>query len=386
MWLLEQSVLEKLTRALEAGLEQNWLASGADGTHTAAASQVADGIAVIPVKGILTKKPDPLVQFFFGDNTAYDDINAQIAAAESNSKVRAIRFDVDSPGGNTDGLFDTLAAIGNVGKPMSVFARNANSAAYGIAAAAGNIVAANGASTFGSVGILAKVSTSDSVHTITSSNAPEKAPDPRTEEGKAAIVRHLDAIEELFIGAIADGRGITSDAVKQGFGRGASLLAGEAKQRGMIDGIAGTELRAVKTATQAAAAGGSEDGKMTLDEFKAEHPALYQAVVEIGVNKERDRVTAHLQGGEMSGAAMGGMKIAHDAIRAGDEVSQTLSMQYLTAAHNKRDIDARNEDDKVVVEATEGATPKKVDETDKLQGETLSLLKDLVGEGDIENG
>jgi ClpP class serine protease len=382
MWLLEQSVLEKLTKALEAGLEQNWLAGGTVFSKNTAAAAVDDGVAVIPVNGILTKQADPLIQFFFGANTVYDDIIAQIGQAEANANVTAIRFDIDSPGGNVDGLFDTLAAISAAEKPMRVVARNANSAAYGIAAAAGGpIIATSPGATFGSVGILAKVAVSDSVFTLTSSSAPDKAPDPRTEEGKAAIVRHLDALEDLFVGAIANGRGITAEAVKNNFGRGATLLATEAKQRGMIDGIAGTGLRVVKTATKAAAAGGSEEGNMTLEELKAEHPALFKAVVDIGVKQERDRVCAHLQGGEMSGAPTGGMKIAHEAIREGDDLTQTVSMQYLTAAHNKRDVDARNEDDNEVTEATTNGQPKKVDEMDKLHGETLALLKGMTGEG-----
>jgi len=102
------------------------------------------------------------------------------------------------------------------------------------------------------------------------------------------------------------------------------------------------------------------------------------------VKQERDRVCAHLQGGEMSGAAAGGLKIALEAIRAGSDLTQTASMQYLTAAHNKRDIEAREDDDQAVEDALKGvAKPEAIDIMDKLQGETLKLLQGMVGNGGI---
>jgi len=383
MWLLEADALSRVEAALQV--------SASDGlTFLKAAPVTALSLsdsgrtATIPIKGILTKQADPVIAFFYGENTAYDDIVAQVRMAESNPRVKQVVFDVDSPGGNTDGMFEAMSAIGAMTKPRSVFARNANSAAYALAAVAGEITAAGPSSTFGSVGIAATVAVSDSVVTVTSTHAPDKRPDPRTEEGKAAIVRQLDAIDDLFVGAISEGRGVSKDAVRQGYGRGAVLLAGEAKERGMIDGIAGNGLRVVRDKTQATADGGSEDGKMTLEELKAEDPALFKAVVEIGVKQERDRVCAHLQGGEMSGAAAGGLKIALEAIRAGSDLTQTASMQYLTAAHNKRDIEAREDDDQAVEDALKGvAKPEAIDIMDKLQGETLKLLQGMVGNGGI---
>lgn len=381
MWLLESSVLNQLERAMNLGLEQQWLAHGDQAKWISAAKgdvTVDDGVAVIKVEGILTKQPDPLIQYFYGSNTAYDDINAQLGAAEANPRVKAIRFDIDSPGGNVDGLFDTLAAIGATTKPKSVFARNALSAAYGIAAAAGGPITASGpAAEFGSVGILAKMAVAENVYTFTSSNAPDKSPDPRTDEGKAAIARHLDAIESLFIGAIAEGREVTTEAVKMNFGRGASLLAGDAEKRGMIDGIAGAGLRVVETKPQATADGGSE-AVMDLEQFKAEHPAVYKAAVELGVQQERERVTAHLKLGKT-----GDIDAAHKAIEDGSNVTQLTYADHMAAALNRRDTQARNEDDDAVLDATNGAKPKKVDEMDELQGQVLAELRSLVGEGSI---
>jgi ClpP class serine protease len=365
---------------MDLGLEQQWLA-GSVNTVEAKALAVDDGLAVITVEGILTKQPDPLIKFFYGSNTAYDSINAQIGAAEANSKVTAIRFDIDSPGGNVDGLFDTLAAISASTKPKSVYARNALSAAYGIAAAAGGPITASGpGASFGSVGTAVSVAVSDSVVTLTSSNAPEKRPDPRTEEGKASIIRHLDAIDSLFVDAIAGGRGVSSQDVRNTFGRGASLLAGDAEQRGMIDGIAGAGLRVVDNGTQATAKGGSEAG-MDLEQLKAEHPAVYKAAVESGVQQERDRVTAHIQLGET-----GDMKVALEAVKDGSEITQTTYAAHMAAAINRRDVEARHDDNGDVDGATNGAKTEHKNTEDEFQGQVLARLKKLVGTGAIENG
>ena len=381
MWLLEASVLERLQKAMDLGLEQHWLAHPAKSAVSAKASSVDDGVAVIAVEGILTKQADPLIQFFYGANTAYDDINAQIGAAESDARVTAIRFDIDSPGGNVDGLFDTLAAISASSKPKTVFARNALSAAYGIAAAAGGPITASGpGAQFGSVGTAISMAVSDTVVTLTSSGAPEKRPDPRTEEGRASIIRHLDAIDDLFVGAIADGRDVTSQDVRTSFGRGASLLAGDAEQRGMIDGIAGAGLRVVENGTQATAQGGSE-AVMDPEQLKAEHPAVYKAVVELGVQQERDRVQAHINLGET-----GDMKVALEAVKDGSDVTQSIYSAHLAAGINRRDIQSREDENEHVEGATNGAKTKHEDTEDEMLGQVLTHLKRLVGMGAIENG
>jgi ClpP class serine protease len=147
---------------------------------------------------------------------------------------------IDSPGGQVDGLFETIAAIDAfkaTGKPLKVRASNAQSAAYALAAAAGRIEATSPASSFGSIGVAAAFVVSDKVVSVTSTDAPNKRPDVATDAGRAIVREQLDAIHELFVGAIAKGRGTTAAAVNKEFGRGATVLAGEARRRGMIDAI-----------------------------------------------------------------------------------------------------------------------------------------------------
>ena len=373
-WLLEASALERLNEAFRANAAAKWsplepVVAAVRGLSTVDRGQVA----VIAVEGILTKTADPLIRMFYGANTAYDDIIGQIALAESDPKVKSIRFDIDSPGGNVDGLFDTLAAIESVQKPMTVTARNALSAAYGIAAAAGSITATGVASMFGSVGTAVSMVVNDDVVTLTSTNAPEKRPDPKTEEGRASIIRHLDAIDDLFVGAISNGRGISADAVRSGYGRGATLTAGDAEQRGMIDGIAGVGLRVVEQ-TQATADGGSEAG-MTLEELKAQHLDVYKAAAAEGATQERDRVSAHLTLGEKSGD----LKTAHAAIRSGADLTMEIQAQYLAASMNRADVAEHQAESDEAEAATADAETTSDKDTDKFGESVYSLLNDMVG-------
>ena len=56
--------------------------------------------------------------------------------------------------------------------------------------------------------------------TSASSGAPNKRPDLSTEEGRDALRPTLDALEAVFIAAVAKGRGTTEATVRADFGKG----------------------------------------------------------------------------------------------------------------------------------------------------------------------
>ncbi len=84
---------------------------------------------------------------------------------------------------------------------------------------------------------------------------------------------------------------------------------------------------------------------MDLETLKAEHPKLYAAIlqtgIDTGITRERDRVAAHLTMGTQSGD----MKTAMTAIEDGSEMTQKLQATYMAASMNRSDVDARNADD-----------------------------------------
>ncbi len=243
-WLLSAEAMT--ARAARSMLRGHVLAASKRAAEPELPLTVADGVATIRVEGVLTPEPDAESAWHGEANTLYPDLQAALASANADKKVREIVWSIDSPGGMVDGLFALLDDIAEAravgGKPMRVEAENAHSAAYGIAAAAGPITATSRMSSFGSVGVatssfvlgdmIGKV-----VH-LTSSDAPAKRPDVRTDEGKAVIVGYLDQIASEFVGAIARGRGVEPETVSADYGRGASMLAKTALEHGLINGIA----------------------------------------------------------------------------------------------------------------------------------------------------
>jgi hypothetical protein len=148
------------------------------------------------------------------------------------------------------------------------------------------------------------------------------------------------------------------------------LLAGDAKKRGMIDRIAKAALRAVEpsstpeendpTDPTARAEGGAhpQQRKKTMneEELRAQHPALYEAIVAKGeaqgIAKERKRVNAHLKLGDSSGAT----KVARDAIASGASVlDEDIHAEYLSAGMKKNASVSRQSESETAGAAVDGA-------------------------------
>ena len=352
-WLLETSVREAMEQAQKLGAaptaeqqakhEANYALSEDGGGSRIMTT--AGASAEISIKGVLTKAPSFLAFLFGGGNTTYPEIVSALAQAEQDDTVESVTLAIDSPGGHFDGLFDTLAAIQGVTKPVTAKISNLGaSAAYAIATQADTVIAANRAARIGSVGVVATFDVSDNEVFITSTDAPKKRPDVTTKAGRAMVREELDAMHEIFADAIAEGMGVSVDTVNAEFGQGATLLAGEALKRGMIDSIADTPLKAVKTAKKTTARKGGnqpEAGLMDLNELRTQHPDVYTAAMELGATQERDRVTAHLTMGEASGDT----KTAFAAIKDGSEMTATLLATYSAASMRRNDIAARDDDD-----------------------------------------
>ncbi len=114
-----------------------------------------DGIAVIPVYGTLTEKLSGLRMISGG--CSYQGIAEQVEDAATDPRVSGILFDIDSPGGETHGVFELCDLIYSLrgSKPIFAIANNcALSAAYAIASAADEIyLTRTGA--VGSIGVYA---------------------------------------------------------------------------------------------------------------------------------------------------------------------------------------------------------------------------------------
>jgi len=363
MWLLEA----KVKRAMEEAERNGKIPTLEERTEinasvlTAATLELSGNMATIDVSGVLTQEPNFMAVLFGGGNTTYSSILSAISEVERSPQITQVDFAIASPGGEVDGLFEVLSAISAMKTPTSATVSTlAASAAYMIASQADTIVASNPTARFGSIGVRADFEVSDDYVTVTSSNAPNKAPDVTTEEGKSQVQSELDALEDIFIEAVADGRGVKKATVIEDFGKGGMFLAAQALDKGMIDSLSTNNSMEIRA--------------MNSQELKTQHPDVYASVLLEGQEAERDRVSAHLKLGEASGD----MKTAIGAIEDGSGMTATLTATYMSAGMNRRDLEIREEDDIALdVEAKEKEESEKSDEA------FMTMFKAKLEGGDI---
>lgn len=365
MWLILQSAYDSLLMALSTGVvpsfeDQRKYAAGRlealSSGNMSDIMEVAGDTARIHINGILTNEPNLMAFFFGGGNTTYPEIIAALAAAEKDPAIKKAELFIKSPGGIIEGGFEAMSAIRNFSKPITARINGVGaSMAYAFASQTLHITAAHNATQVGSVGIAQEITIPENLVILTSTAAPKKRPDVRTPEGRKDAVEFLDSIHGLFAQAIAEGRTratgktVTVDMVNSNFGQGAIVLGAEALNKGMVDAIESDAsvrpvIKLVAKTPDPPKAGIGGKKAMTLEELKAQHPALYAAAVAEGVTqgvaKERDRVNAHL----IMGSSSGDMKTAMAAIKDGKEMTGELQATYLAAGMNRSDKTNRQEE------------------------------------------
>jgi ClpP class serine protease len=177
-----------------------------------------DGIAIIPVTGPIMRYANLFTRI--SGATSTQELATDLQTALDDPKVKGIILNVDSPGGEANGineLGDMIhAARGK--KPIKAYGGGTvASAAYWIGSAADELVVDDTA-LLGSIGVVVEVvlreaQQGEKRYTITSSNAPNKRPNLETEEGRAELSKTIDALSEVFVAKVARNLGVTPDQV-----------------------------------------------------------------------------------------------------------------------------------------------------------------------------
>lgn len=210
---------------------------------------ISRGVAVVPVKGLLT--PNMFVLERWLGWTTYQGLEDTLGLLANNEEVSAIVLEFDTPGGMVLGVEAANAAIAACAKVKPVYSLVnplCASAGYWLACASTEITATGG-SLIGSIGTMragyAPVKAGAhgmQLFEFRSSHAQAKNPDPSTDEGKEEIQKTLDLAEANFHQAISTGRNIpladlpvrisATDDAKDG---GRAFNVAEAQSRGLID-------------------------------------------------------------------------------------------------------------------------------------------------------
>jgi signal peptide peptidase SppA len=205
-----------------------------------------DGVALLPVMGTLVQRADSLDAM--SGLTGYTRIGAQLQAALDDPRVDAILLQIDSPGGEVNGLVDLTSKVAAASQKKPTWAiadEQAFSAAYWLASAAAKVYAPRTAMV-GSIGVYMMHQDQSQKNakagvTYTPVYAGARKLDgsphaPLTDEARAIVQARVDEIYNLFAQTVADNRGVDEQAVRDT--EAAMLNTTAAQDVGLIDGVA----------------------------------------------------------------------------------------------------------------------------------------------------
>lgn len=169
---------------------------------------IRDCVAIIPVTGPIFRYANLFTRISGATSTQV--LATDLQAALDSPQVRAIVLNVDSPGGEANGiseLADMVFAARSRKKVVTYIGGTGASAAYWIGAAASEVVI-NDTGIAGSIGAALEVVLRDPKegeqrYQVVSRNAPNKRPDLTTEEGRAQLSEPIDALGDVFAAKVA---------------------------------------------------------------------------------------------------------------------------------------------------------------------------------------
>lgn len=304
-WALTPAKLDEINTFLEARLADPAysieLARGKSGNRAEDRYEVRDGVAIIPVYGVLDKRANLFMEISGGTSTQL--LQRDIKQALYDPMVDSILLDIDSPGGAVDGtkeLADFLVESRGK-KPIIAFANGLMaSAAYWIGSAADRIIA-NDTAMVGSIGVAlthydrseqdAKLGVKRTMVYAGKYKRIASDEKPLSEEGQEYLQGIVDTYYTIFIESIAGNRGMDPEQVIAKMADGREFIGKQAKKAGLVDHIAHFETALTIT---------REKGRqMDLATLKEKHPEVFQEVYDLGaasVEVEKIKAEANDEG------------------------------------------------------------------------------------------
>lgn len=232
---------------------EDWTIGGQVGEPRAAAPDQRFGrtgsgaIAVVRVHGVIMQRASQLGACEEGAGT--DQIVSALQAAMNDETVGQVLMDFDTPGGSVFGVQETGDQIREMAKTKPVFGI-ANSlcasAGYWLMSQCTECYVTPGGQV-GSIGVygahedISKAMETAGVSMTFISAGKYKVEGhpfaPLGDEAHAAQQASVDAYYKTFISAVAKGRGVSIDAVRNGMGEGRVLGAQQALAENMVNGV-----------------------------------------------------------------------------------------------------------------------------------------------------
>ncbi|MDY0013879.1 MAG: signal peptide peptidase SppA [Rhodocyclaceae bacterium] len=321
--------------------------------------RVEDGVAVLPIDGVIAKRMNLFTKISGG--TSSELVGRDFQAALADRAVQAIVLAIDSPGGTVDGtpeLADLIFQARGQKPIVAVTDGMMASAAYWIGSAADQVFISSEVAVTGSIGVVTKhvdLSAAEAKQGIKTTEifagrykriASQYG--PLSAEGLAYIQEAVDHAYSVFVEAVARNRGATVEDVLNRMADGRTFNGSQAVEAGLVDGVA-TLTAAIDRARALArpslsipragvAQATQEEPIMDLHALKENHPDLVEAIrAEAlagmdehlatartdGAQAERDRV-ASVRAQSLPGHEALIERLAADGESTGDDAARAI--------------------------------------------------------------
>lgn len=209
------------------------------------------GVAVLPLHGVIVPKAGLMSEV--SGATSIEGFRSQFRQAMASENVSSVVIDVDSPGGMVDQVPEMAAEMraARGTKPIVAVANSeAASAAYWLASQADQFVVTQ-SGRVGSIGVFtahedeSARNVKEGVQTTLVSAGRYKTEgnpfEPLSDEARSHMQGLVDSYYGMFVSDVAKGRGVSVDAVRNGFGEGRVVSAKDSVSLGMSDAVGSLE-------------------------------------------------------------------------------------------------------------------------------------------------
>ena len=257
-WAMERSVLDRFRGVLEAHLngtkrdaaDIDAIVEKRDREVKIEDARVDGGVAIIPVSGVIAPHASMVNGASQPKGTSVAAIRKQMRNALGDPSVHTVLLDVESPGGSVQGIDDLAEEIRAARDTKRIVAHTDSlmaSAAYWLSSQANEVYSTRSADV-GSIGVYAVVDDvskhyeAQGIKTHVVSSGGLKGAGIQgteiTDEQLEGFQASVNAINDVFVGAVATGRGHEAKAVRSGWNNGKTWMGTEAAAMGLTDGVA----------------------------------------------------------------------------------------------------------------------------------------------------
>lgn len=294
------NILGQIERQAAGKVLHSGADSGDDPTEECESSSyllsVADGVALVSIKGVLTNE-DKWYNQYFG-LVSYNEIRTALYQALQNPQVATILLDVSSPGGAIYGLLDAVNAVAAADKVKPVHAYSdsvAASAGFWLIAPA-RTRSLSPVATMGSIGVVAKHTEYSKLdekegitRTVIRSGAYKMLAndiEPLSTKALEVLQGQVDYLDDVFTESVAGFLGTTQALVRSKMGQGKEFIGSQAVEAGLADSVASFDDVYSAALKRAAKVGGTPQGGIDMKKKYAITAAAALAATAAGIVPE----------------------------------------------------------------------------------------------------